>query len=59
MALDVEIYSKYEHDTGLILYSDFKRGQFIQGYMGDITYIIVLWDVNGIPKAHYSKEFNI
>jgi len=58
MVKDVEVLKRYDHNTGLVLYSDFKQGQFIQGYMGDISYIILLWDVNGIPKAYWSKEFN-
>ncbi|QIW91651.1 hypothetical protein vBAbaMD22_138 [Acinetobacter phage vB_AbaM_D22] len=55
MDLEVEVLRKYDPVTGLILYSDFMQGQFIQGYMGDIAYIIMLWDVNGVPKAYKLK----
>lgn len=58
MTETVEVLRKYDDNTGLVLCSDFNQGQFIQGYMGDITYTIVLWNVNGIPRAYWSREFN-
>ncbi|WP_378347263.1 hypothetical protein [Acinetobacter baumannii] len=55
MDLEVEVLRKYDPATGLVLCSDFKQGQFIQGFIGDISYIIILWDVKGIPKAYKLK----